>query len=77
MGLPIVAGGLSVATGDLVLGDADGVVVVPQRRLEDVSRRIEAIAEAERRAEAEVKAGKLEWPEIAALLASGRVRWTE
>ena len=77
VGLPIVAGGLSVATGDLVLGDADGVVVVPQRRLEDVSRRIEAIAEAERRAEAEVKAGKLEWPEIAALLASGRVRWTE
>ena len=30
VGLPVTAGGVPVATGDLLLGDADGVVVVPR-----------------------------------------------
>ena len=52
VGLPVVAGGVPVATGDLVLGDADGVVVVPQARLEEVGARLAAVRAAEQRAEA-------------------------
>ena len=33
VGLPIVCGGSAVASGDVVVGDRDGVVVVPRARL--------------------------------------------
>ena len=36
VGLPIVAGGVAVAAGDVVIGDADGVVVVPYGRVAEV-----------------------------------------
>jgi 4-hydroxy-4-methyl-2-oxoglutarate aldolase len=74
VGLPIVVGGLPVNAGDLVVGDGDGIVVVPQDRLDDVGRRLASIAAAERDAESAVRAGQMERPEIAALLASDRVR---
>lgn len=77
VGLPIVAGGVSVATGDLVCGDADGVVVVAQRLLAEVGVRLAAVAEAERAAEAAVKAGQAARPEIMEMLASSRVRWVD
>jgi regulator of RNase E activity RraA len=35
-GVPIVCGGVEVAPGDLVLGDNDGVVVVPAARGEEI-----------------------------------------
>ena len=36
VGLPIVCGGVAVEAGDVVLGDRDGVVVIPQAQLKDV-----------------------------------------
>ena len=30
--------GVSIASGDIVIGDGDGVVVVPRERAEDVAR---------------------------------------
>jgi 4-hydroxy-4-methyl-2-oxoglutarate aldolase len=36
--VPITVGGVRVNPGDLVVGDGDGVVVVPQDRIEDVAR---------------------------------------
>ncbi len=33
VGLPVVCGGVLVATGDVVVGDRDGVVIVPRARL--------------------------------------------
>lgn len=36
LGEPISCGGVPVATGDLVLGDEDGVVVVPFEQVDDV-----------------------------------------
>ena len=35
VGLPIVCGGVAVASGDVVVGDRDGVVVVPRARIEE------------------------------------------
>jgi regulator of RNase E activity RraA len=36
--VPIECGGVKVATGDLIMGDADGVVVIPQRSEAEVLR---------------------------------------
>ena len=36
VGVPISCGGVDVAPGDLVLGDYDGVVVIPSARSEEV-----------------------------------------
>lgn len=37
--VPVICGGVRVAPGDLILGDADGVVVVPQAREAEVLER--------------------------------------
>lgn len=49
MNMPIVVGGELIEPGDIVRGDADGVVVVKRERLEEVIEKCEAriIAEAE------------------------------
>jgi len=75
VGLPITAGGLPVATGDLVLGDADGVVVVPRSLLGEVGDRLASVRVAEQAAEAKVRDGAKTLPEITELLSSSRVRW--
>src|SRR5690606_24160861 len=49
VGHAVVAGGVAVEPGDVVVGDRDGVVVVPQRQLDEVIARVEAIRESERR----------------------------
>ena len=74
VGLPIHLGGVTVASGDVVAGDRDGVVVVPRARIEEVTQALARIREAEAGLEAQV-AGGLKVPDFAAaLLASDRVR---
>jgi 4-hydroxy-4-methyl-2-oxoglutarate aldolase len=77
VGLPVAAGGVHVASGDLVLGDADGVVVVPAAELDEVLARVGAIREAEGKVEAEVRGGLTGRPEWRDLLASDRVEWVD
>jgi 4-hydroxy-4-methyl-2-oxoglutarate aldolase len=73
-GLPINLGGMTVASGDVVAGDRDGVVVVPRGRIEEVAQALARIREAEAGLEAKVEGG-LKVPDFAAdLLASDRVR---
>ncbi len=73
-GLPINLGGVTVASGDLIAGDRDGVVVVPRGRIEEVIQALARIREAEAGLEAKVKGG-LKVPDfVADLLASDRVR---
>jgi 4-hydroxy-4-methyl-2-oxoglutarate aldolase len=47
VGQPIECGGVTVRAGDLVVGDADGVVVVPAAAAEEVLRRAEERAAGE------------------------------
>ncbi len=75
VGLPVVAGGVPVHPGDLVLGDLDGVVVVPREELGAVAARVAAIRQAEQTAEAWVRDGGAVRPEIEALLRSSRTAW--
>ena len=57
VGLPIVVGGVAVNAGDIVIGDQDGVVVVPAALIRQTIERLPAIRAAEADLEAKVKAG--------------------
>lgn len=74
IGLPVTIGGEHVAPGDMVLGDRDGVVVVPFDRIDAVIARLPQIRAAEESLDADV-AGGLRVPDaIRTLLASDAVR---
>jgi regulator of RNase E activity RraA len=47
LGEPIVIGDVAIATGDYILGDVDGVVVIPAELTEEVISRTEAIINTE------------------------------
>ena len=57
VGFPIVVGSVAVETGDIVLGDQDGVVVVPFARIEATIARLAVVRAAEADLEEKVKAG--------------------
>jgi len=57
VGLPIVCGGVAVAAGDIVCGDADGVVVIPAHRREEAHTALAAIRKKEAEMEAAVAKG--------------------
>ena len=76
-GLPVTIAGVPADSGDLVVGDRDGVVVVPRARIDAVINALAGIRAAEAALEAKVQAG-LEIPDfIQSLLASDRVRWVD
>jgi 4-hydroxy-4-methyl-2-oxoglutarate aldolase len=77
IGLPVSCGGLQIAAGDIVAGDRDGVVVIPQSEVNAVVERLAAVREAEAQMLAKVKAGLTEVGFVADLLASSRVRYVE
>jgi 4-hydroxy-4-methyl-2-oxoglutarate aldolase len=77
VGVPVVAGGVHVAPGDVVVGDKDGVVVVPQAMLDTVITRVEQIRAAEAKVIARVKTGLTSLDAIDALLKSDRVRYLD
>lgn len=78
VGHAIVAGGVAIEPGDVLVGDRDGVVVIPQDRLDEVISRIEAIREAEKNVIEKVSGNRLtHMDSIAALLASDRVRYVD
>ncbi len=58
VGLPVWVGGQRVEAGDVVVGDLDGVVVVPHAMLEQAADELDLIAEKELGMEADGKAGK-------------------
>jgi 4-hydroxy-4-methyl-2-oxoglutarate aldolase len=62
VGAPVVLGGVRVSSGDIVVGDADGVVVVPLAQAEAVLARLRAVQAAEKAAEDSVKAGATSLP---------------
>ena len=57
VGFPIVVAGVSIAPGDIVAGDQDGVVVVPFERIDACIERLQRVRAAEADMDAKVKAG--------------------
>jgi 4-hydroxy-4-methyl-2-oxoglutarate aldolase len=73
VGLPIVCGGAAVASGDIVIGDRDGVVVVPRARIDETLKSLERVKVAEAATLLRVRGGLKELPvEVPALKRMGR-----
>ena len=67
IGAPVSCGGASVHPGDLVVGDEDGVVVIPQRDLAVVAERLKGVLQKEAKMLADIEAGNLNFDAMAAL----------
>jgi 4-hydroxy-4-methyl-2-oxoglutarate aldolase len=73
VGLPVVCGGVSVASGDVVVGDRDGVVVVPRARIPATLETLEHVKAAEAATLERVRGGLKELPvEVPALKRIGK-----
>ncbi len=57
IGTPIRIGGQDIRTGDWIIGDDDGVVVIPEDRAVEIANRAQAVLERENREMAEIDAG--------------------
>jgi RraA family protein len=68
--VPISCGGTPVRTGDIILGDDDGLVVIPQELAEQVIRRTEQIIRYERDYVRDLEAGTLDRSWVDKLLKS-------
>jgi 4-hydroxy-4-methyl-2-oxoglutarate aldolase len=72
----VTCGGMAIGPGDIMVGDRDGVVVVPLAEAEQVAAQIEVVKKKESEAEARVKGGeKLKFWDPAAL--GDRVRYID
>ena len=57
VGLPVQLGGVTVETGDMVIGDVAGVVIVPFSQIDGVIRKLEVLKDAEAKFEEKIKSG--------------------
>ena len=73
VGAPVTLGGVHVRPGDVVVGDADGVVVVPADRLTEVLAALDQVRAAEAELERQVKAGMTLTDGARALVAAARI----
>ena len=77
IGLPVQIGGRHVETGDMIVADENGVVVVPFDRIAEVVDRLEAVKTSETELDGEVAAGRKIPDPIAEMLDGPNVDWIE
>jgi len=77
VGLPVVCGGMPVAAGDIVIGDPDGVVIVPRTEIGAVLTRLADVRASEAKMLKAVQGGLREPGFMAAILASDRVHFVD
>ena len=70
-------GGVAVRSGDVIVADREGVVVVPQQLLSDVLEALERIKADEAAAESAMTRGEGIVAQIRKLLDSDRVRYVD
>lgn len=69
-----VIGGRQVATGDMVVCDLNGVVVIPFARIDEIIARVAEVKRLEDELAAKVRAGFRQPLDLATMLAEGRAR---
>ena len=74
VGLPIVVGGVAVDAGDIVVGDEDGVVIVPRTRIAETLEHLKQVQTLEAALEAKVKAGLKKSDIVDSILKPGTIR---
>ena len=75
IGFPITIGGMSVKSGDLIIGDIDGVAVVPFERINEIAQKVQRVAEIEKGRDAEVQNGLKIPQKIVELINSDKVKY--
>ena len=73
VGAPVMLGGVHVSSGDIVVGDADGVVVVPLAQAQGVLERLRKVQVAEKSAEEAVKGGATSMPAWHEIMRNARI----
>ncbi|MBY6155346.1 RraA family protein [Vannielia litorea] len=73
VGYGAVVGGVQVESGDIIVADENGVVVVPFARIDEVAGKLAEVKAAEDALEAEVKAGKKTILDLEEMAAEGKV----
>jgi 4-hydroxy-4-methyl-2-oxoglutarate aldolase len=74
VGLPIVVGGVTVDSGDIVVGDEDGVVIIPRTRIAETLEHLKKVQALEAALEAKVKAGLKKSDIVDSILRPGTIR---
>ena len=77
VGLPIDIGGQTIQPGDVIAGDRDGVVVVPQAKLDQVIRDLTDVRAAEAELDRKVKDGLKQFEPIEAMLKTDKVHYLD
>ncbi len=77
VGFPVVIGGVTVHSGDVIIGDRDGIVVIPQGELDRLQPKIDAILKAETETQKKIRGGFSNLGGIEDLLKSSKVRYID
>ena len=77
IGGAIACGGIAVHPGDVIVGDEDGVVVIPQNDLVIIAARLQEVFAKEAKMLAAIEAGQLSNPAMLARLAEVGVEFVE
>ncbi len=72
VGFGAVVGGQQVESGDLIVADRNGVVVIPHAQIDAVVQKVAHVKELEEALEAKVAAGYCDMPAIEEMIADGR-----
>lgn len=77
VGVPVQIGGCRVSTGDMIIADADGVVVVPFDRIDQVIDAVAKVTDLESDLETEIKDGLTIPPNVDAMLESDATAYVD
>ena len=77
IGFCVAVGGVTVTSGDIVVGDRDGIVVIPRGEIAAVREQLRAVREKEARMEKGVRGGEKSPPWLAEALQAKGVRYVD
>lgn len=77
VGVPITLGGVVVEPGDIVVGDGDGVVIVPQARIDEALAELQEVRKKEAGMDAAVRGGMTIPDWVQGALTSKPVKWLD